>query len=44
MLIAQSLRSFGGSLIVQGTVFDRGRTERVRWSSAGDEDWERLPG
>jgi hypothetical protein len=44
MLIAQSLRSLGGSLIVQGTVFDRGRTERVRWSSAGGEDWERLPG
>ena len=43
MLIAQSLRSSGGSLIVEGTVFDAGQTERVRWSSAADAVWERLP-
>jgi hypothetical protein len=43
MLIAQSLQSSGGSLIVEGTVFDAGQTERVRWSSDADADWERLP-
>ena len=43
MLIAQSLRNSGGSLIIEGTVFDGGQTERVRWSSAGDAVWERLP-
>ena len=43
MLIAQSLRSSGGSLIVDGTVFDAGQTARVRWSSAANADWERLP-
>jgi hypothetical protein len=43
MLIAQSLRSSRGSLIVDGTVFDAGQTERVRWSSGADADWERLP-
>ena len=43
VLIAQSLRSSGGSLIVDGTVFDAGQTARVRWSSAANADWERLP-
>jgi hypothetical protein len=43
MLIAQSLRNSGGSLIIDGTVFDAGQTERVRWSSAGAAAWERLP-
>jgi hypothetical protein len=42
-LIAQSLRSSGKSLIIEGTVFDDGQTERVRWSSTDDADWERLP-
>ena len=43
MLIAESLRSSGGSLIVEATVFGAGQTERVRWSSDADADWERLP-
>jgi outer membrane protein assembly factor BamB len=43
MLIAQSLRSAGAALIVEGTVFDGGGTERVRWSTGDPEVWERLP-
>jgi outer membrane protein assembly factor BamB len=43
MLVAQTLRSSGDALIVEGTVFAAGQTERVRWSSGGDPDWERLP-
>jgi putative pyrroloquinoline-quinone binding quinoprotein len=42
MLIAQSLRSSGDALIVDGTVFDGGGTERVRWSTGDPETWERL--
>jgi len=42
MLIAQSLRSSGDALIVDGTVFDGGGTERVRWSTGDPEAWERL--
>jgi outer membrane protein assembly factor BamB len=43
MLIAQSLQSSGAALIVDGTVFDGGVTERVRWSTGAPEAWERLP-
>ena len=44
MLIAQTLRSSGSALIVDGTVFDGRSTGRVRWSSVGDPRWERLTG
>jgi len=44
MLIAQSLRASGQTLIVDGTVFSDGETERVRWTSRGDVDgWEPVP-
>jgi len=42
MLIAQSLRSSGAALIVDGTVFDGRSTERVRWTSIGAPGWEPL--
>jgi hypothetical protein len=44
VLIAQSLRSSGRTLIVDGTVFRDGTTARVRWISTGGPDgWEPLP-
>ena len=42
MLIAQSLRSFGPALIVDGTVFNGRAIERVRWTSTGSAVWERF--
>jgi hypothetical protein len=44
MLITQSLRSSGFTLIVDGTVFSDGATTRVRWTSADDVEWQVLPG
>jgi hypothetical protein len=43
MLIAQSLRSSGPALIVDGTVFNGRATERVRWTSTANTIWERFP-
>jgi hypothetical protein len=41
MLIDQSLRASGQTLIVDGTVFSDGETEHVRWTSTGDADsWQ----
>jgi hypothetical protein len=40
-LIGASLSSSGDEVIVDGTVFDGDRTERVRWTSTGGQDgWE----
>jgi hypothetical protein len=35
-LIAQSLRSYGDELVVDGTVFSGGTTQQVRWTSDGE--------
>ena len=44
MLIAQTLRSSGQTLIVDGTVFRDGTVSRVRWVSSGPDDgWQPLP-
>jgi hypothetical protein len=44
VLITESLRSSGPTLIVDGTVFSDGATARVRWTSADDvEGWQELP-
>jgi outer membrane protein assembly factor BamB len=44
LLIDQSLRASGRTLIVDGTVFSDGETARVRWTSDGDVDgWEAVP-
>jgi PQQ-like domain len=43
MLIAQSLRSSGPALIVDGTVFNGRGTQRVRWTSTANTLWERFP-
>jgi hypothetical protein len=42
-LIGASLSSSGDELIVDGTVFTGGQTERVRWTSTDDTDgWESV--
>jgi len=38
-LVAESLRVSGSEVVVDGTVFDGGASQRVLWTSTGDQQW-----